>query len=319
MMDNEQMENSLSGVNLNRLVVFAAVVEAGSFTAAAARLGLAKTMVSTHIQRLESEVGASLIVRSTRSLRLTDTGEVFHAAVRGIVQDLDRALEAVGQTTQEPRGTLRIAAPVDYGAAVIAPLAVQLRTRHPDLRIDLRVSDQVVDLIGEGIDVAIRIGRLGDSGLKAVRLGTIEECLVASPGWLRRQAPVREPIELARLPFISMSALRRPLTWRFDGPERQRCTVTFDAGIRASASLAVRTAALAGGGLAILPDYAVDDDVRRGRLVRVLPEWRLPAGGIHAVFPASRHRPPKVHALLDALRTALAQPAARDAAGSKVR
>lgn len=293
---------ALSGVNLNRLAVFVAVVEAGSLSAAAQRLGLAKTMVSAHIQRLEAELGASLLLRSTRRQSLTDAGEAFYEASRRIVQDAQDAISAAGRDSAEPRGTLRITAPNDYAATVVAPVAVALRRRHPGLGVELVAGDRVVDLLKEGIDVAIRAGRLADSSLQATRIGSFSEWLVASPRMFEAGAVPTRPQDLAALPFIALSALNQPLNWSFTSASgRSRRTLRFEQAMSCNTSHAVRSAALAGGGLAVLPDYAVKTDVAAGRLLKLLPGWSLPESGIYAVFPASRHRPKKVRAFLDAL------------------
>ena len=302
------------GVNLNRLAVFVAVVEAGSLSAAARRLGLAKTMVSAHIQRLEAEVGASLLLRTTRRQSLTDAGEAFYEAARRIVLDAQEAISAAGQESAEPRGTLRVAAPNDYAASVVAPVAVQLRKRHPQLKVELLAGDRVVDMLKEGIDVAIRAGRLADSGLQATRIGSFTEWLVASPLLFEGHAIPRQPQELVNLPFVALSVLRQPLTWTLvSASGRVRRTLRFEQVMSANTSLAVRSAVLAGGGLAVLPDYSVKAEVAAGRLVKVLPEWSLPESGIYAVFPAARHRPQKVRVFLELLRLRIGQQGIADA------
>lgn len=292
-----------NGVNLNRLAVFVAVVEAGSLSAAARRLGLAKTMVSAHIQRLEAEIGASLLLRSTRRQSLTDAGEAFYEAARGIVQDAQEAISAAAGDSAQPRGTLRVAAPIDFTANVVAPVAVQLRKLHPQLKVDLLAGDRLVDMLKEGVDVAIRAGRLADSSLQATRIGSFTEWLVASPLLFGGSAAPRQPQEIARLSFVALSVLPQPLSWTFTSASgRARRTLRFEAALSASTSQVVRAAVLAGGGLAVLPDYSVKADVAAGRLVKVLPEWSLPESGIYAVFPAARHRPQKVRAFLELLR-----------------
>ena len=230
------------GVNLNRLAVFVAVVEAGSLSAAARRLGLAKTMVSAHIQRLEAEVGASLLLRSTRRQSLTDAGEAFYEAARRIVLDAQEAISAAGRETAEPRGTLRVAAPNDYAASVVAPVAVQLHQRHPQLKVELLAGDRVVDMLKEGIDVAIRAGRLADSGLQATRIGSFTEWLVASPLLFEGRAMPRQPQVLARLPFVALSVLPQPLTWTLTSASgRARRTLRFEQVMSANTSHAVRS------------------------------------------------------------------------------
>lgn len=295
----------LAGINLNRLVVFVAVVEAGSLSAAARRLGLAKTMVSAHLQRLEAEIGASLLLRTTRRQSLTDAGEAFYEASRRIVRDAQEAVSAAGQNTAEPRGVLRVTAPIDYAASVVAPVAVALRRRHPELGIELIAGDRVVDLVREGIDIAIRAGRLQDSSLRATRIGGFTEWLVASPLLLEKETGARPATleALRELPFVALSVLPQPSNWTFTSASgKGRRSVRFQPAMSANTADAVRAAALAGGGLAVLPNYAVEADVAAGRLQRVLPDWTLPESGIYAVYPAARHRPQKIRAFIDALR-----------------
>ncbi|TFW21252.1 LysR family transcriptional regulator [Massilia arenosa] len=290
----------VSTLNLNRLVIFVHVVEAGTLTAAANRLGIAKTVVSAHMQKLEAEVGAALLVRTTRRLALTEAGETFYEACRRIVSDTQAALEAAALNTAEPRGTLRVTAPIDYGASIVAPVAVELRKRYPALRIELLTADHVQDLIAENIDVAIRVGRLADSGHRAVKIGSFSEWLVAAPEFLRRHRPA-EPEDLRALPLVALAVLPQPDTWTFRRDATQR-TIHFETPLSATTAHAVRLAALAGGGLAVLPDFACVADVKAKRLVRVLPEWKLPGGGIHAVFPDLRYRPQKTRVFIEALR-----------------
>jgi DNA-binding transcriptional LysR family regulator len=299
------MGSSLASVNLNRIVVFVAVVEAGSFTAAAARLGMVKTMVSTHIKRLEAEVGATLLVRTTRRIALTGAGEAFYEASRLLIRDAEAAVQAAGEDTRTLRGTLRITAPVDYAATILAPLLVRMRETHPELRVELLTGDRLFDLVAEGIDVAIRVGNLSDSRLRAVQVDSFVHWLVATPGWLGDRRP-RRPEDVASWPLVAMSALQRPSTWTFTGSRGATRTITFESAMSANIALVVKAAVMAGAGMMMMPDFAVAEDVAAGRLLRLLPTWKLPGGGIHAVFPASRFMPQRTRAFIDLLRVHLA-------------
>ena len=294
--------NTLANVNLNRLAVFVAVVEAGSLSAAARRLGIATTMVSAHMQRLEREVGASLLLRTTRSLRLTEAGEGFYEAARQIVADAEAAIAAAAGDTTEPRGRLRVTAPVDYAERVLAPVAVALRRQYAELQIEVLAVDRPLDLVAEQIDVAIRIGQLADSDLRATRIGRFANRVVASPALFEGRLPPTRPEELAALPFIALSVLAQPLLWRFAANGEVEQSVRFRAGLAVNTASAMRSAALAGGGLAMLPDYLVADDLAAGRLVELLPGWRLPEGGVHALYPAARQPPRKTRVLIEALQ-----------------
>ncbi|MEN0037628.1 MAG: LysR family transcriptional regulator [Cellvibrio sp.] len=292
---------NLFDINLNRLVVFAAVVETGSITAAAKRLGLAKTMVSAHMQKLEAEIGSNLLVRTTRRLHLTEAGSGFYEACQKILRDTELAITQANSNTRQLRGKLRIAASIDYGASVIAPLAVQLNKEHPELHIDIIANDHRIDMVAEGIDVSIRIGRLADSSHKAALIAPFEEFLVASADFFAGDLP-ESPEQLDVYPFVGLSVLPNPLYWTFTRNNFASVTLRFHSSIMTNTSLAVQSAVLAGAGIAVLPDYSVKKDIAEGRLVRLLPEWSLPGGGIYAVFPALIQRSQKVSVFIEALK-----------------
>jgi DNA-binding transcriptional LysR family regulator len=293
-----------SDVNLNRLAVFVAVIEAGSLTAAAERLGIAKTMVSTHMQRLEAEVGASLLVRTTRRISVTEAGRSFYEACRQILSVADEALQALDQGGVL-QGTLRVATPIDYGAIVVAPVLVALREQHPALNIELLSADRLVNLVAEGIDVAIRVGRLADSSHRAVRVSSFCRWMVASPAFVARHGEPRTFAALTALPFIGTAVLPTPLTVQLENRRGKKQTVRFNTGFLADTAPACRAAALAGGGVAALTDFSIGEDVEEGRLVRLMPEWATPAAGIHALFPLARYTAPKVRVFVDALKAHL--------------
>lgn len=292
---------NLIDINLNRLVVFAAVVEAGSITAAAKRLGLAKTMVSTHMQKLELEVGSNLLVRTTRRLHLTEAGVLFYEACKKILADTEAAIAVASTNTQQLRGKLKVSASIDYGASVVAPLAAELTRAHPELQIEILSSDNRVDMVAEGIDVAIRIGRLVDSSHRAALISYFDEWIVAPPDMFPNGLP-QSPHELEAYPFVGLSVLTNPTYWTFSKEGVASETLRFNANVMANTSSAVRAAVLAGAGLMIHPDFSVQEDIAAGRLIRLLPDWSLPGGGIYAVFPASVQRAQKVSVFIDALK-----------------
>lgn len=292
---------NLFDINLNRLVVFVAVVETGSITAAAKRLGLAKTMVSAHMQKLEAEIGSNLLVRTTRRLHLTEAGTQFYEACQKILQDTEAAVAQASSNTRQLRGKLRVSVSIDYGASVIAPLAAQLSKQYPDLRIEIIASDHRVDMVAEGIDVSIRIGRLADSSHKAALIAPFDEWLVASPDFFAGDLP-GSPEQLDSYPFVGLSVLPNPLHWTFTRKDFASVTLRFHSSIMTNTTLAIQAAVLAGAGIAVLPDYSVKKDIAEGRLVRLLPEWSLPGGGIYAVFPALIQRSQKVSVFIEALK-----------------
>jgi DNA-binding transcriptional LysR family regulator len=292
---------NLIDINLNRLTVFAAVVETGSITAAAKRLGLAKTMVSTHMQRLEAEIGSNLLVRTTRRLHLTEAGSLFYEACQKILRDTETAIAQASSNTQQLRGMLRISATVDFGATIIAPLAAELCKSNPELRVEIVASDNRVDMVAAGIDLSIRVGRLADSSHKAALIAYFEEWVLATPEFLQGRLP-HTPEQLEQMPFVGLSVLPNPLNWTFTRQGQASVPVRFSAAIMANTSAAVRASAIAGAGVMIQPHFMALEDVASGRLVRLLPEWSLPGGGIYAVFPAQVQRSHKVTVFIEALK-----------------
>ncbi|WP_144138607.1 LysR family transcriptional regulator [Paraburkholderia sp. BCC1884] len=293
-------------VNLNRLTIFVAVVDAGSLTAAAARLGLAKTMVSTHMQRLEAEVGASLLVRTTRRLGVTEAGRAFYEASVKILHATEEALAAIGGETSPVRGTLRVSSPNDYGSLVVAPALVELRRSHPQLSIELLCSDNYVDLIAEHIDVAIRLGRLADSNHRAVKLGSFVRWLVASREFIDIWGEPQTPAELSAMPFCAMSVLPHPLTLELRHQNGDEESVRCENAFQVNVADACRAATLAGGGFGLLTEFSIGGDVAAGRLIRLLPDWATEPASIQAVFPPTNHPPAKVRALIETLKKQLA-------------
>ncbi|NUP05887.1 MAG: LysR family transcriptional regulator [Polyangiaceae bacterium] len=296
----------LQAVNLNRLVVFVAVVEAGSLSEAARRLGIAKTMVSAHIRRLEAELGVSVMVRTTRRLELTEPGTRLYEASRRIVQAADDAIRAASSTSSEPRGTLRVTSPADYGERVVAPVLAVLSARHPSLNVEWIASDRMLDMVAERIDVAVRLGPPGDAGHKTVTIGAFERWLVASPA-LARGLKAKTPKQLQDEPFVGLSAIDKPGVFSFEGPKGVVEDVRFEPRFLASSTGVVRAALVAGAGLGVLPEFTLEDEARAGRLVRLLPSWRLAPTKIRAVFPSTEQTPRKVRAFVDAMVAAGAQ------------
>jgi len=295
----------MAEVNLNRLAVFAALVRAGSFTAAAEQLGLTKAMVSQHLARLERELGVTLLVRSTRRMALTEAGALFHADCERILGETEAAIERVGENREAPRGTLRLTAPVNYGTAVVAPALAGFLRRHPEVRAELVLDDGINDLIAGRFDLAIRGGPLRDSGLRAVRLAGFRQLLVAAPSYLAARGRPRRPLELARHDAILLSVLSSPAHWSFTARNGTQTRVRLVPRALADGAAAVHAMVLAGAGLAVLPDFMVETELAAGHLEHLLPTQRLPEGSFHAVH-AGLHAPAKVSAFVDHLRDHIA-------------
>lgn len=287
--------------NLRRLAYFAAVVETGSFTAAAERLGITKAVVSQQVARLEQEFATSLLVRTTRKVQPTEAGSTFYLRCARILSEAEDAFAELADKVDAPAGTLKLTAPFDYGISVVVPAIAAFTRHYPQCKVDALLSDQTLDLMSGKIELAIRVGWLSDSNLQARQIGTFQQVLVA-PSSLRREVQnLSGPEALGSLPFIANTALREPLQWRFSQGANEHRTVTTQAAIFLDTTLAVLEAVRHGAGLSVLPDYAIGDDLAGGRLIRVLPQWRLPAGGIHVVFPSARFRPVKVRAFVEEL------------------
>ncbi len=289
-------------IDLNSLLVFDAVVETGGFTAAAERLGIAKAKASIEVARLEARLGLALFTRTTRQVALTDAGRALHDECRPLLAGIREAVNRAGQEQQALSGTLRISTSVDHAVLSLAPALAQFSAQHPGLQIDLRTGDRVSDMVGEGLDLAIRLGWLRDSTLHAVKLGEFEQVLVASPAYLARAGWPHRPEELTHHDWVALTLLPTPLTWKFTGAAGETRTVQVKSRIRVDSPGALRTLLQHGAGLSVLDQYSAQDGIGNGSLVRLLPEWSLRRGGIHAVYPPGRHVAPKVRRFIDFYR-----------------
>ncbi|WP_414441745.1 LysR substrate-binding domain-containing protein [Burkholderia sp. 22PA0106] len=294
----------LRNLTFEHLLNYIAVVETGSFTRAAERRGIGKTSVSESIQRLEQQLQASLIVRTTRRVSVTEAGEAFFETCREIMRLADEAVSIASPSPDDLSGTLRVASSVEYSAIVLAPVLARLRQAHPRLRVAMVSADRLIDLIEEGVDVAIRLGELNDSSHRAVAIGHYTKWLVASPGFVASHALPDDLRDAAELPFVALSVLHHParFTMHRHGSATDTCEIAFSAGLQADTVYACRSAVSEGAGLAVLPDFSVRADLAAGRLVRLYPEWATARSAIHALLPPGKHTAPKVRALIDLLK-----------------
>lgn len=287
--------------DLNDMVLFAEVAERGGFAAAGRALGVPKSRLSRRVAELEGRLGVQLLQRSTRSLSLTPAGALYLRHCAGLRDAAQAAAEAVAQVQTAPRGLVRISCPVTLAHSSVGPLLPTFLARHPQVRIEMRVLNRPVDLIEEGIDIALRVRpAIEDSATLAARnFGASRGLLVAAPALLRRQGPVRTPAELGRLDTVAMESNDGRASWKLFGPDgathrhehRPRCV--------ADDLLTLHFAVLGGTGAAVLPDYMCRDDLQAGRLVEVLPGWGPAAGIVHAMYPPRRALVPAVRLLLD--------------------
>ncbi len=296
----------LSGMRL-----FAQVVGSGSFSEAGRSLGMAPSSISRQISALEDLLGVRLLNRTTRKLSLTEAGRLFHERAERILADVEEAAVAVTALDGAPRGTLRLNAPVGFGNYHVAPALPAFLERYPDLKVELSLSDNFIDLVDEGVDVAVRIGALRDSTLVARRLADNRRVVYGSPAYLDRFGVPRHPDDLINHHCMAYRYRQGPQIWLFekDG-ERREITVTGP--LTATNSESLHKAALGGSGLVMLPTWMGYEDVRSGRLLAVLEDWTMSPtsleSGIHVVYPANRHLAPKVRAFIDFLADRIGKP-----------
>ncbi|WP_116474610.1 LysR family transcriptional regulator [Zobellella maritima] len=275
---------------------FVYVVETESFTAAARRLEVSVAHVSRRINQLEDRLGAKLLYRTTRKLRLTEVGQVYYHHARKVLDDLAEAERAVMAMEGKPTGTLRITAPVYYGERFLAPLVNDFLLLYPQLELELMLTNQAVDLVEKGFDLAIRLGTLDSSSMMCRKLARRTQYLCASPGYLARHGTPHTLTELAHHQCLAGSLDH----WRLveDGKPKN---LRLGSGWHCNSGLALKDAALKGIGIVQLPDYYVQEELRQGTLVSLLEEYRLPDDGVWVLYPHNRHLSPKVRLLVDYL------------------
>jgi DNA-binding transcriptional LysR family regulator len=287
------------------MIVFARVVQASSFTAAAAKLGVSKSVVSARVAALEEHLGARLLHRTTRKLRLTPEGQALVAHCAPLLAAADRAADALATTGDRPRGLLRVNAPVVFAQDYLAEPVAAYLAQFPDVRVEITLNDRMVDLVDEGVDVALRVSsRLEGGGLTARRLASDRTVLVASPSYLARKGAPAAALDLAQHDCIVYSLLKASDEWRFrEG--KSIVTASIEGRFSAGSGALLRSAALAGAGLAVLPTFMVAGDLAAGRLRAVMESSFVGAAlGIYAVYsqaPQARRAPPKVRAFVDLL------------------
>jgi DNA-binding transcriptional LysR family regulator len=274
-------------VPFSRLATFAAVAEAGGFTAAAQRLGVAKSLVSQDVNKLEAELGGALFVRTTRRVALTERGERLLTDCRPYLQGLGSALERFSDDRDELTGTLRVTTVPEFAEGIIGTALAEFASRHPSLEIDLIAASKVLDLVADRIDLAVRLGRLRDSSLRATQLGRFSFYVVASPAYLDRAGTPKHPADLEVHRWVAISDLQSPLAGRFTDGAGRSCSVRLRATSRGSSPQSVHGLVRGGAGISILPDHTVNADLASGQLVRLIGAWTVPPGGIYAIYPPS--------------------------------
>lgn len=293
---------------LRQIEAFVAVVQGGSFVKAADKLATSKAVLSRLVMELEAQLDTRLLNRTTRRQSLTEAGADYFERCRKILDDLVEANLAASAGTARPVGRLRINAPVSFGNLHLAPLWGGFLQRHPDVTLDVTLSDRVVDLVEDGYDLAIRIARLPDSSLVSRQLASTRVVLCAAPAYLKRQPKLRSIKDIAAHPVIAYSYWSGGDVWAFEGPDGPAEVVT-QARLRSNSGDTCLAAALAGQGLILQPDFIVGPDLKAGRLVEVLPQYRAPTLAIHAVYPSRQHLSVKVRRMVEHLAAAFKKPA----------
>jgi DNA-binding transcriptional LysR family regulator len=283
----------MTTIDLNRIATFVRVVEAGSFTAAARQLGMPVSSASRAVANLEEELGVRLLHRTTRRLSLTDGGQHFFQRMQTVIAETEEATRAAAGFASEVRGLVRITAPPDLGAQQLPRIVAKLVARHPGLVIELKLTNRVVDLVGEGIDLAIRAGMLEDSSLVIRKLARSELCVFASPAYLERRGRPRRPADILNHACLAYGGREGKLPWRLSGPRGEQ-TINVSASIVCDDMIFLREAAIAGLGLTLIPIEITADALRSNRLERVLPRHRYPGGGLYMVWPSTKLVPARV-------------------------
>jgi DNA-binding transcriptional LysR family regulator len=285
---------------LRELDSFVAAVEAGSFVGAADALDSSKAVISKHVLSLEQRLGVRLLNRTTRRQSLTDAGRSYFERAKQILEALEDADVTVASSAVRPTGTLRVTAPLTFGLLYLAPLWGEFMTRYPEVKLDITLSDRIVDLVDEGFDVALRIARLADSSLVSRKLASARMVMCASPAYLREHGTPKRLADVARHAVLAYTYLSTGDTWRFerDGVAHQ---VTTRPILRSNNGDTCRAAALAGRGIIMQPSFMIAGDLERGELVEILPRYKGAELGLYVVFPSRKLLSAKVRVLIDFL------------------
>jgi DNA-binding transcriptional LysR family regulator len=289
---------------LRAFEVFVTVVSRGSFTRAADALNTSPANVTRYVNELEAHLGTRLLNRTSRTLSLTEGGETFYARCKSILDDVAETEGLVSSASVEPRGRLRINAPVSFGILHLAPLWPAFMRKYPDVELDVALIDRVVDIVDEGYDLAIRISRAGSTSHAARKLATSRNILCASPDYLARCGSPATPADLVEHRCIGYSYAATGDEWQLADSEGKSHAVKVNCHMHSNNGDTARAAALAGQGVIWQPTFLVGNDLRAGKLVQILPAYRLPDIDVLALYPSRRHLSAKIRAMVDFLADA---------------
>lgn len=293
---------------LQAIEIFAKVAELKSFTAAASVLNLSRTVVSDRVKDLETELGVRLLQRTTRRVTLTEPGAAFLERVRIGLAALEEAAAEAASLSAKPRGVLRVNAPMSFGFRHLAPVIGSYMQKHPEVQVELTLTDRLVNLIEERVDVAIRIGNLRDSNLIARKLATCRMILCAAPAYLKRRGAPKHPRELENHTCLFYTLWLSGEDWRFTRRGEDVVVSAAHAALRSNNGDAIAAAAATGLGIALQPDFIAGPLIRQRKLVEVLPTWRSSEFGIHAVYAPTPFVPAKSRSFIDHLAKAYLDP-----------
>jgi DNA-binding transcriptional LysR family regulator len=292
---------------VQEMTSFVAVVDAGSFVAAADATGLSKAAVSRHVGDLEQRLGARLLQRTTRRLAMTAEGQAFYARCKEVLGAIDEAESELMSTRSEASGLIRVNAPLTLGVLQLAPLWGPFCDQNPKVALDITLTDRVVDLVEEGYDVAVRVSILPSSTLVSRKLASTRLRLCASEVYLKQHGVPRRPADLAAHRVISYTYLATRDEWQFTGPNGAE-SARINASIHTNNGDTCRRAALDHQGIVLQPDFLVGEDLRRGILIELMPEYRAIELGIYAVYPSRKYLPLKIRRLMDFLVQSFHEP-----------
>ena len=288
--------------------LFVRVVETGSFSRAAADLGVTQPTVTRQVAALEQRLGVRLVNRNTRRLSVTDAGRIYYERSKALLDLLEETEHLTLDRQTAFVGRIRIATSVAFGRRVVTPLILEFMKSHPEIEIDLRCDDAIVDLVAQGIDVSVRLGRLADSSMAAKPLGVNPWVLVAAPAYLAKRGPPAEPQDLGRHDVLVYSSVHGDDQLHFTHPRRERVSVRVKGAFRCNNLSSLLAAAREGFGIAALPLYVAGASIDAGNLEKLLTAYTLPSQEIHAVFPSPKMVPSKVTAFVEHLKAHFASP-----------
>ena len=291
------------------MTVFVKVVEQGSFARAAERLHMSTSAVSRHVAELEAHLDTRLLNRTTRRISLTESGQAYFERALHLLADLEETEAAVSSSTVTPRGTIRLTCSTSFGVPHLAPAIGAFQARYPEVRFDISASSRFVDLVEEGLDLAIRIGDLGNSNLIARKIGSMRLISCASAEYLKRKGTPKHPDDLVNHNCFTYEYFSEKNQWRFQDRQKNEIKVRIDGSVHANNGEMLAAIAVAGAGIALEPDFIVDPMLESGALVEILKNFRPAPYNIYAVYPSRRHLSAKVRTFVDFLAARFAKAA----------